>query len=493
MRRQSDRCPLLRAFEATAREHPDATAMIGPDRTASYAQLAQETARWAQRLGGSANAAGGIAMVVSDGGADLPAAFLGARSAGLVPLLVDALLPRQRRLAMREAAQPAVVVDLADGLVTPGSPEPRVLSPAAGYVVFTSGSQGPPKGIVGNAEGLLRFLRWEAATLRINRQQRVAMLTSPSFDVVLREMFLPLLTGGELQVAGPVVRADRAAVLPWLSNRRIEIVHLVPSLSAHWVAAAPGHRLPELHWSVFAGEPLHARHVSHWRNIAPTTRVGNLYGPSETTLAKFWHEVASVPPDGLQPVGRPLPDTRLRRLPLSLDNDQLCPGFRIGIESPDGSLGYLNGTVHEAEEQALTRSDGLTSFVTQDRGTLSPTGELIVEGRLDTLVKRRGVLVDTASIVAHALAAPGVAAACCLQVDIDRTGDLVLVVETGEGVDPRLLRNRLSRELGTAAPDRVVQLDLLPLLPNGKVDPGRVGDLLAAGTPMTGRENSRWT
>ena len=51
-----------------------------------------------------------------------------------------------------------------------------------------------------------------------------------------------------------------------------------------------------------------------------------------------------------------------------------------------------------------------------------------MEGRLDTLVKRRGVLFDTGRVEALALDDPGVSAAWCVQVEPELTGAIVLAV-----------------------------------------------------------------
>jgi non-ribosomal peptide synthetase component F len=460
-------CPVLTRFDAVATARGDAPAVVGAGRTVSYRQVRADVLAWRAELAGLP--AGAVVAVRSAGSVDLPAAFLGVRAAGLVPLLVDTLLPRQRADAFVTAARPAATLDPERGSVTPATAgEPVRLPAEAGYLVFSSGTQGPPKGIVGNAAGLLHFLSWERRTLGLGPATRIAMLTSPSFDVVLRELLLALLVGGRLEVPGPAVRTDPAQVLPWLADTAADTVHVVPSLGMRWAAAAPGQRLPDLRWTLFAGEPLHARQVLRWREAAPAAAAINLYGPSETTLAKFWYRVGSRPRPGLQPVGRPLPGTVLhaRRL------DGAADGFRIEIETPHGSLGYLPGTVPPEDDRFLVRRDGRTRFVTQDRGVLLPGALLRVEGRLDTLVKRRGMLVDTGRVEALALDDPLVGAACCVQVNPDTTGEVVLAVTGPPG--PAALSRRLRAVLGTGMPDAVLVLPALPQLPNGKVDRGRL-------------------
>jgi acyl-coenzyme A synthetase/AMP-(fatty) acid ligase len=466
-------CPVVARVGTAVRQGPGRPAIASATDTLSYGELWERVLAWRDVFTSLDCRPHTVVALVCPGSPSLVCAFLGARAAGKVPLLIDRLLPAERRQAMIRAARPVAVVDPSAGpSAQPAGPgpvggPPLVLPETAGYIAFSSGSQGEPKGIVGNANGLDRFLAWEAALLDHVATGRVSMLASPSFDVVLREMLLPLVTGGTLCVAGAGVRINPGAVVDWLDAQDVTVVHAVPSLSTRWVRATEG-RLRRVRWTLFAGEPLYAGHVARWRGAAPNTRVVNLYGPSETTLAKFWHLVADPAPPGLQPVGRPMPGARLATGPVNTDDP--AGAFRIVIETPDGSMGYLPGSPAGAAAADLIRRDGLTTFVTQDRGVLDADGLLYVEGRLDGMVKRHGVMVDLARITSDALDDPDVKQACCVQVDVQACGDVVLTVEGTEALSMSRLTGHLRRRLGPAMPNLVMRLDSLPLLPNGKVD-----------------------
>ncbi len=461
-------CPVVARVRRVVETHGDRTAVVAGAERVTYGGLWERIETWRDRVADLGLVPGTVVCVVADGELELPAAFLGVRAAGLVPMLVDGLASASVTGSAMARARPGAVIRLAAGDVERAPGAARALPGEAGYVVFSSGSQGAPKGIAGSARGLAHFLAWEAATLGAGPGTRVAALTSPSFDVVLRDLFLPLVVGGESVLAASEVRVTPAAVLPWLAANRVDVLHAVPSLAARWVEARPDVRLP-LRWTLFAGEPLHSRHVERWRAVAPGSRVLNLYGPSETTLAAFWHEVPADPGAGVQPVGRPLPDVALEIEP--------APGStagRVVISTPHGSLGYLDGTCRPEDQVRLRRAGGRTRFSTQDRGRLDH-GDLVVEGRLDTLLKRHGAFVDTARIEAAAAALPGVGAVCCVQVL--PSADIVLVVD-GPDV-PAGLRGLLRSLLRTELPDEVLVLPALPLLAGGKVDRRAVRERVA--------------
>lgn len=468
-------CPVLDRVHQSVARHPHRSAVVTATNRLDYRQLWHQVGRWQQRIGELGLPAGSLVAVRSGSGAGLPAAFLGARAAGLVPLLLDDAQPASRITAVLEAARPAaVLLTDQDDIQPTGQAQPRTLPAAAGYLVFSSGTQGTPKAIVGQAAGLAHFIDWEIAILGIKPGTRVAMLTSPSFDVCYRDLLLPLCSGGELHVADQVVRAAPAAVLPWLAGHEIEVLHAVPSLSARWIEAdsPPVHSLRH---TLFAGEPLYGRHVRRWRQVAPGTRVRNLYGPSETTLAKFHYEVPADCGSGLQPVGHPLPDSTFDLVPAGPE-EEYGSARRVVISTRYGSLGYLPDTCSEDDLDRLHRADGVTRFQTQDRGLLDTTGNLVIAGRLDSLVKRRGSFVDIARIEEAAADLAEVRAACCVQ--LPASSEIVLAVQ---GPDPDAaagLRRKLRAPLGAELPDRVVVLPSLPLLPGGKADRREVRRLL---------------
>jgi D-alanine--poly(phosphoribitol) ligase subunit 1 len=457
-------------------EQPSAPAVIVQDKRYSYAELWDQVLAWSSELRSRKAPPGTAAALVIHDPAHLPAAFLAARRADLVPLPIDGLMPAARCAAMIAAGRPSLVLSVGASLsIGEAHHSPTRLPAEAGYLVFSSGSQGAPKGIIGNERGVIHFVDWETAALGLAAGPRVAMLSSPSFDVVLRDMLLPLFTGGVLCAAPAAVRTNPASVLPWLAAQAVEVVHAVPSLSARWLAAASC-PLPCVTWTLFGGEPLYAEHVLAWRAAALNASVMNVYGPSETTLARFWHVAGAEPRSGLEPVGRPVPGTILHRARIS--GGAVGDAFQVRLQTPDGSLGYLPGTASETDRGRLTREDGVTGFLTQDRGRLDAQQRLVVEGRLDSYVKRRGLLLDLAHMEHTAAATQGVTLACGVQIMPESTGDVVLAVEARADVSPAQLRQALRKQLGVAMPDKVIVLPNLPRLPSGKVDRQQVRRIL---------------
>lgn len=448
---------------------PARTAVVTDDATHNYAWLESQTTQWAAEVRVLHLPTRSVVAVVGDGEAQLAPTFLGVRRAGHVPWLVDRRLGPRRLDAAVAAVHPAAVIDLANQSIrATGDGAAPSLPVGAGYLAMSSGSQGHPKAIVGNAAGLLHFLDWHVGFTDLGPGSRVGALTSPSFDVVLRDLLAPLTAGAELHMAGGKVRGMPDRVVPWIADNRISLVHAVPSLATRWADAAGGRRT-RLQWTLFAGEVLSLPQVGRWRSIAPWSQIVNLYGPAETTLARFAYTVPAAdegyPDGGPLPVGRPLPGT---------DVDLVGPGGepaasgRIVLRTREGSLGYLPGTVDAATDLLLRRQDDVTEFWTQDRGRRTPAGDLVVEGRLDSLVKHHGVMVDLAEIETATRESRSAGGVCCVRRESD--GELVLFLDGpyGEGTE-HALRKAL-RRAGVVVPAEMQWLTALPLLPGGKVD-----------------------
>jgi amino acid adenylation domain-containing protein len=285
-------------------------------------------------------------------------------------------------------------------LSTVAFPEISVHDPA--YIFFTSGTTGVPKGVLGTHQGLSHFLKWQRDTFVIHPQDRAAQLTALSFDVVLRDIFIALISGATLCLPPDSIYLNAKATLQWLQKTHISIVHTVPALAQAWLSIMPtGVSLPDLRWIFFAGEPLKDTLVNQWRANFPHGQIVNFYGPTETTMAKCFYQIPQDPSPGVQPVGSPLPQTQALVINRA---GQLCgigePG-EIIIRTPFRTRGYINAP-EENDRKFLPnpfRKDAQDKcYYSGDRGCFRPDGQLEIIGRIDNQVKIRGIRIELGEI-----------------------------------------------------------------------------------------------
>ncbi|MBV9787436.1 MAG: amino acid adenylation domain-containing protein [Chloroflexi bacterium] len=389
---------------------------------------------------------GGVLLTIAP---DLPVARqqLMVREAGATRLLLVDDTPGEQHWSHGDAALRVLAVPPDSGLIAAqdrgadADPQLPTLHPeAAAYVFFTSGTTGVPKGVLGCHKGLAHFLSWQRDTFAIGPQDRVGSLTALSFDVVLRDVFLPLVSGATLCLP-PHREIAAPATLDWLDQQRISVVHLVPALAQSWLHLGhPAATLGALRLVFFAGEPLTDALVRRWRaTFSATTTLINLYGPTETTLAKCFYQVPDNPLLGIQPVGRPLPQTQA----LVVAGQQRLCGIgeqgEIVIRTPFRSLGYINAPAENAQRfvPSVHRADPADLwYYTGDQGRYRPDGTLEILGRRDQQVKLRGVRVELGEIEAALEQHPRVQKAI-LAVHEFAPGDERLVAYIVENGEPR--------------------------------------------------------
>lgn len=494
--------PVSDMIDAWVRSTPQAVAVEHGERRYTYAELGRSADQIAAALADRGLTDGDVVAVYGTPSPGLVAAMLAVVSTGGVLLTLDPGLPRHRLQLMLELANARFVISVADIPRSPGPPfdveglqvlsvdavtasagVPRDLKPSTpdptepAYVFFTSGTTGVPKAVVGRHNSLSHFLVWQRDSFGIGPGDRCAQLTGLSFDVLLRDVFLPLVSGATLCV--PVADDDAPEdMIGWLASARITCVHAVPTLASAWLQRpADAEPAATLRYAFFAGEALTDHLVSHWRQACPNARVINLYGPSETTLAKCWYEVPADPLPGVQPLGASLPGSQALVL---ADDQRLCGLGEIGeivVRSPYRSLGYLNLPDDSPPTFVLNKHTSHAAdllYHTGDQGRYRLDGGLEFLGRSDRQVKIRGVRIEpdevAATLATHSAVSQAIVAT---QADGEGTPALIAYLTTTQRTPPDVaqLRRYLAMRLPAAMmPAAFVVLDEMPLTANGKLD-----------------------
>jgi amino acid adenylation domain-containing protein len=484
---------------------PTSIAVRHGARTLSYGELFAGCDALARALGARGLRRGDVVAVTGVRSPGFIGAMCGVLQSGGVLLTLDPKLPLARReLMLREAQAKHLILvgdtdaDLPDRARSldilrvdppmrhlPESLSPALPAPIApgdpAYVFFTSGTTGVPKAVLGCHKGLSHFLTWQRATFGVHEGDRCAQLTGLSFDVLLRDVFLPLTSGATLCLPDDADDLGPRAVLPFLAREGVTRMHVVPSLVQAWLLdVPPGISLPELRTLFFAGEPLTDTLVRRWREAFPgLTEIVNLYGPTETTLAKCCFVVPAEPAPGIQPVGFPLPETQALVLGKSGGPCAVGEPGEIVIRTPFRSLGYLRAP-EETRRRFIPNpfSQGADDLLyrTGDRGRVRADGALEILGRADNQVKIRGMRVELEEIESVLGDHPGVGKAVVVarRNEADEKDLVAYVVPRGterpaaEDVDLlAFLRARLPAYM---VPSAFVHIEAIPLSPNGKVN-----------------------
>jgi len=380
-----------------------------------------------------------------------------------------------------------VTEDLHSGRVVCASyPEGEVGVSVSGedgnYLLYTSGSTGVPKIISGSHKGLSHFIHWEVKEFGLGTCSRVSQLVPLSFDVSLRDIYTPLLSGGTLCIPAAGMRGHPVKLLEWISRSGVTLIHTVPSLFRLLTRELEqDSRLPAslegLKHILLSGEALYGKDVVSWRRAAgPGTELVNLYGPTETTLAKIYNRIGddAGDPGGIVPLGIPLPNTSI----IICTGDTQSKIGAIGeiyIKTPFRSRGYYG-------DAALTLSSFIQNplhndyedivYRTGDLGKYQADRSIAFVGRQDSQVKIRGNRVELSETERVMHGYPGIDQVVVLALRRpDESDVLAAYYVCSSGVDHDALRAYLKGYLPDYMhPSYYLQLEEFPLNLNGKVN-----------------------
>ena len=230
-------------------------------------------------------------------------------------------------------------------------------------------------------------------------------LLSPVFDGSLRDIFVPLVAGERSCVPGSrEVAADGQRMSRWLSEAEVEVAHLVPTMLREMLnGGLSGVRLEKLKHILLAGEALSPKDVGRWMGeVGAGVRLWNLYGTSETTMAKFYYEVKKEDAaKKIIPIGKPMPGAAAI---VVTDKGKPCPQGMIGeiyIRTAYRSLGYYNQEEQTKEvfiRNPFSHDEQDIVYKTGDLGRVLKDGNYECLGRRDNQVKIRGVRVELGEI-----------------------------------------------------------------------------------------------
>ncbi|HYG61743.1 MAG TPA: condensation domain-containing protein, partial [Thermoanaerobaculia bacterium] len=356
-----------------------------------------------------------------------------------------------------------------------GGAGPRNLA----YTIYTSGSTGRPKGVqVEHRSPLCLLAALEAAVLAplAGAEPLLASLNAPMiFDASVQQL-VQLLAGHALCMIPEEVRADGAALVALLQERRVDLLDCTPSQLRVLVDAGlldgPGGPRIVLTAGEAVDEPL-------WRRLARAERTVsfNLYGPTECSVDATVRRIVS---GSTRPtIGRPLAgyevfllDSGLRPVPPGAPGE-ICLG---GEGLARGYLRRPDLTAERFVPHPFAQRPGERLYRTGDLGRHLPDSghELEFLGRLDHQVKIRGFRIELGEIEAALLAVAGVREAVVeARQDRAETGpdDRRLVAYVVGDVKADALRQAMRERLPEyMVPAVFVPLAALPLTPNGKVD-----------------------
>jgi amino acid adenylation domain-containing protein len=510
-------------FHRHAEKNPHQIAVSDVHVEWNYRELDQMSDALADSLCGKGIRPGDVVAIYAHRSAPLVVSLLGVLKTGAAFLILDPAYPSSRLIDYLTIAKPKGLLQLEAAVPVPeqlerflqqsscecrmmighsGSPNFDAslkeaffngVRPAAGpddlaYISFTSGSSGKPKGVMGRHGSLTHFIPWMSEEFTLNAADRFSLLSALSHDPLHRDVFTPLMTGGRLCIPEPDALTTPGKAAEWMWKSGITVTNLTPAIGQIILEGGRGTSLliESLRYAFFVGDILTRGDVAGFHRIAPNATFINLYGSTETQRAVSFLRVPASMYDETSAghrakevlsLGKGMKDVQL----LVMNRRNKLAGIgetgEIYMRSPHLAIGYM-------DDPKLTQDKFLKSWFTDnpddrlyrtgDMGRYLPNGTVESLGRADQQIKIRGFRIELGEIEAtlrqHAMVRHAAVIAPEDEPGSRRIFGYVVLQQKIPDWNRELqiyLRERLPVYM---VPSALVALDVLPLMPNGKLD-----------------------
>ncbi|KJK56411.1 hybrid non-ribosomal peptide synthetase/type I polyketide synthase, partial [Saccharothrix sp. ST-888] len=396
---------------AQAEARPAAVAVRYQDTELTYGRLKERVEGLAARLTAAGVGRGRTVGVLLPRGADLPVALLAVQAAGGSYVPLDPTYPPQRLAYMAEDAglhlmlthsaveaawSGAVARLLVDRDVQPpAAPSPGPAGPSdTAYVIYTSGSTGQPKGVRVPHRALTNFLWSMARQPGFGPRDTLLALTTVCFDISGLELYLPLISGGTVELLPAEVAQDGLRLREAVERSAATVMQATPATWSMLLAAGwqgnPG-------LTVLCGGEALADDTAQ-ALLAGNREVWNLYGPTETTI---WSAAGRLRRGERVTIGNPIANTVLhvldsgrRPVPTGVAGELYIGGHGVA----DGYLGRPELTAERFLPDPFATEPDARMYRTGDLVRRLPDGRIAYLGRIDSQVKVRGFRVELEEI-----------------------------------------------------------------------------------------------
>ncbi len=491
---------VLEFLEETAVSYPDRCVYSDPERTYTFAE-AVRTARAIGSRVGSLRAPGRPVAVFMEKSASMAVAILGVLYGGCCYCPIDVSMPEERIRTILSVLDPAAVIAETDSrdltkLFSPacpvwdfaglsGTPEDaellahirdsrRETDPL--YILFTSGSTGIPKGVMGCHRMILNNLRWLAKEFPYEPEDVLGSQVPFHFVISLHDIFVPLRFGCSTYIIPQEYFSSPARLVNCLNDRHVTSVFWVPS-ALTVVARLNGFdtQLPAfLRYIFFIGEVMPVRYLNYWRRHLPDARYVNMYGSTETHVSMFYELFRDFRDEERLPLGQACEN--VRALILDEGGRPVPPGSEAEGELCIGgaalSLGYYKDPEKTKDRFIFLKTASTESerfYRTGDIASYDADGNIVYHGREDFQIKRMGYRIELGEIEAAASAVPEISECVCVY---NEEKQMILMLYTSaEKIDSRTISGRISERIPRyMMPNRYIRLEQMPRNENGKAD-----------------------
>jgi len=470
---------IIELFEEQVEKTPNSIAFVFAETELTYRELNEKSNQLGSYLRENYSiTAGNLVGIKLDRSERMIIAIFGVLKSGAAYVPIDVNYPQERIDYMEKDSNSKVVIDKAllaqfDGVQDKYSKEniKNINQPTdLAYVMYTSGSTGIPKGVMVEHRNVIRLVK-PCSYFPLNEASVVLSTGSVSFDATVFEFFGTLLNGARFIFTNQNNLLELSELVNITKTNKVNSIFMTTS----WFNEVLVNNITffeNISQLMVGGDVVSPTHILKVIETYPDIKIANVYGPTENTTFSTTFDIKDKKLTNI-PIGKPIPNTQAYILDEAL---QLLPiGVTGKLYLAGGGLarGYLNKAELTAEKFIPHPFiAGERMYDTGDLGRWLPDGNIEFVGRKDHQVKIRGFRIELGEIEnSISQYSEDLQQVVVLAKAVNDEKVLIAYFTSSEGIDKSELRSFLQGKLPDyMVPSFYVELDELPVTPNGKID-----------------------
>lgn len=336
------------------------------------------------------------------------------------------------------------------------------------YVMYTSGSEGNPKGVMIEDRGIIRLVVDEEY-FPFCSEWNILQGSTLVFDASVFEVYGALLNGATLHLLDTEILLNGEKLKEWLIKQPIDVMFLTTPLF-HQLVNVDVSIFDSVHNLVVGGDVLFAKQARRLKEYNPKIRLFNGYGPTENTTFSTFYEISLEVPESV-PVGKPISystayiwDAKSKPVKVGEIGELYVGGAGVG-------RGYIKDEKLTREKFLIHSQTGERLYRTGDLARWKKDGNIEFVGRADTQIKLRGFRIELQEIqnIINGLHAVKECVVMCETCGEEKA--LVAYLVLKEDTRREVLQEQLRKILPSYMfPSEIIIVEKIPLNLNGKID-----------------------
>ena len=319
-------------------------------------------------------------------------------------------------------------------------------------------------------EGICNYLYGHEANVFahgvLTDARRMLSVTTISFDAALQDIGMAYFNGKTLIVATEEQANNPLDLTRLIIDQQVNMVSGTPSRWQTWLTSDDFARaLAQVDIVRAGGEKFSDQLLNQLRSVT-NARIFNCYGPTEITVASNNKELTHAQ---MVTVGKP--QLNVREFVVDQDGNELPVGVvgELYIGGRGVARGYNN--LDQMTRERFVDYHGERVYRSGDYARWLPDGDVVILGRTDHQIKLRGLRIELGEIENVMLRVDGMKKVVILIRKINDKEHLCAYYTADREIAPDALKAEIARSLTQyMVPTAYLQLDEMPMTPNGKTD-----------------------